>query len=164
MVAHPDDCIIFAYSYIYNHADMDWTIVYLTYTENDVRGRELAEFWGRRDIPCQFLGYVDDYRDIENNRISFNEQAARGQIREHCDRYDVVLSHDEHGDYGHIHHKFVHDCVKHHGRLITFARLGEGVEYSVPRDAYSLDELPHHKEVIRGFHAHQHRNFYKEPA
>jgi LmbE family N-acetylglucosaminyl deacetylase len=32
LVAHPDDCVIFAYSYIYNHPEHNWTIGYLTYT------------------------------------------------------------------------------------------------------------------------------------
>ena len=39
IVAHPDDCVIFALSYIYNHPEHKWTIGYLTYTAQDPRGQ-----------------------------------------------------------------------------------------------------------------------------
>ena len=81
LVAHPDDCVIFAYSFMHNHPELHWTICYLTYTEQDPRGAELAEFWSRRRIPTQFLGYVDDYRDIENCRLSFDAGEAHQAIQ-----------------------------------------------------------------------------------
>ncbi len=162
MVAHPDDCVIFAYSYIYNHPDLDWQICYLTYCEWEPRARELKEFWKRRNITCIFLGYTDDYRDIENKKISFNEEQARREICNIIQRYDIVMSHDQEGDYGHIHHEFVHDCVKHHPRLITFAKPGEGTTYTIPSGTYSLDELPMHGDIVKSFHTTQHQNSYKE--
>ena len=72
MVAHPDDCVIFAYSFMHQYRQLDWTVCYLTYTESDARGHEFAEFWQRRGVATKFLGYVDDYRDIEANKISFD--------------------------------------------------------------------------------------------
>ena len=164
MVAHPDDCVIFALSYIHNHPEMNWTICYLTYSEWEPRARELEEFWQRRSIPCVFLGYVDDYRDIENKCVSFNGEQARREIGNIANRYDLVLSHDEHGDYGHIHHQFVHSCVQHHPRLVTFAKRDQGtVTLSVPPGTYTIDELPLHGSVIQGFHSLEHKNSYKEP-
>ena len=162
LVAHPDDCVIFGYSYIYNHPELNWHICYLTYCEWESRGRELKEFWHQRGIPCIFLGYTDDYRDIENKKISFNEEQARREIGNITQSYDVILSHDKEGDYGHIHHEFVHDCVKHHPRLVTFAKPGQGTTYIVPSDAYSLDEMPMHRDIVKSFHTEQHRNSYKE--
>ncbi len=162
LVAHPDDCVIFGYSYIHNHPEHKWTICYLTYCEWEPRAKELKEFWSRRNISCVFLGYTDDYRDIENKKISFNESQARRELGNIAADYDLVLTHDEHGDYGHIHHVFVHDCVKHHPRLVTFAKPGEGTTYTIPAGTYSLDEFPQHREVIAGFHRAEHRNSYKE--
>ena len=163
LVAHPDDCVIFAYSYIHNHPEMTWHICYLTYCEWEPRARELKEFWSQRNIICIFLGYTDDYRDIENNKISFNEEQARREIGNIIQDYDLILTHDEHGDYGHIHHRFVHDCARDHPGLVTFARAGEGtVTYSVPPGTYSLDELPTHRDIVAGFHPHTHQNSYKE--
>jgi len=162
LVAHPDDCVIFAYSYIHNHTEMDWTICYLTYTEWDPRGRELREFWHKRGIACIFLGYTDDYRDIENKKISFDQSQARREISNIIKSYDLVLTHDEQGDYGHIHHVFVHDCARDHPGLVTFARPGEGTTYTIPPSTYSLDELPQHGDIIKSFHRTQHQNSYKE--
>jgi LmbE family N-acetylglucosaminyl deacetylase len=163
LVAHPDDCVIFALSYIHNHPEITWHICYLTYCEWEPRAQELKEFWAKRNIPCIFLGYTDDYRDIENKKISFNEEQARREIGNIIQPYDMVLSHDQEGDYGHIHHVFVHDCVRHHPRLITFAKPGEGtVTLTVPPDTYTIDELPLHGEIVRGFHPITHQNDYKE--
>jgi LmbE family N-acetylglucosaminyl deacetylase len=163
MVAHPDDCVIFALSYIHNHPEMTWRICYLTYCEWESRAQELKEFWQRRSIPCIFLGYTDDYRDIENKQISFNAEQARREISNIIQEYDLVLTHDEHGDYGHIHHQFVHDCAKTHPRLVTFAKLNQGtVTFTVPPGTYTIDELPLHGSVVQGFHSLEHRNSYKE--
>jgi LmbE family N-acetylglucosaminyl deacetylase len=162
VVAHPDDCIIFGYSYIHNHPELDWTIGYLTYTAEDARGAELAAFWQRRGIPCVFLGYVDDYRDIEAGQISFDTVAAAEDLRTLADQFDLVLTHDEHGDYGHLHHVFVHDCVQHHSCLVTFAKPNQGTIYTIPAETYSLSELPVHGEIIAGFHYTVHQNSYKE--
>jgi hypothetical protein len=164
VVAHPDDCVIFAYSYIHNHPELDWTIGYLTYTATDDRGAELAAFWQRRGIPCVFLGYVDNYRDIAAGQISFDTVAARADLAALVEGYDLVLTHDEHGDYGHLHHVFVHDCVQHHGNLVTFAKLNEGtVTLTVPPGSYDLAELPQHQHIVASFFPNGvHRNNYTE--
>jgi len=165
LVAHPDDCVIFGYSYIHNHPEMDWTICYLTYCEWDPRGRELQDFWRKRGIACVFLGYTDDYRDIENKKISFDQSQARREISNIIKSYDLVLTHDEQGDYGHIHHVLVHNSVQWHPHLVTFAPPGQGtVTHTVSLDTYRLDELPMHGDIIAGFHVIQHQNSYKEPV
>lgn len=152
LVAHPDDCVIFGYSYIHNHPEMNWTICYLTYCEWEPRAKELKEFWSKRGITCIFLGYTDDYRDIENNKISFNQEQARREIGNIINSYELVLTHDENGDYGHIHHVFVHDCARDHHNLTTFANLNSGtVSYTIPTGTYTLEELPQHGDVIKSF-------------
>ena len=162
MVAHPDDCVIFAYSFMHRYKQLDWTVCYLTYTESDARGHEFAEFWQRRGVATKFLGYVDDYRDIEANKISFDTQAAAENIRQAILGQDVVLTHDHCGDYGHLHHVFVNQTVcQNHNRVVCFAGLGQGnVKYAVDPGIYSLDELPLHRDVIAGFHLNTHANEY----
>lgn len=162
LVAHPDDCVIFAYSYMYNHPEMDWTICYLTYCAWEPRAKEMIAFWRKRNITCVCLGYTDDYRDIENNKISFNTEQAGRELKNIANDYKLVLTHDEHGDYGHIHHVFVHQCVKDHVNLVTFAKPGQGTTYTIPAGAYTLDEFPQHRDIIAGFHAAEHKNSYKE--
>ena len=163
MVAHPDDCVIFGYSYIHNHLEHDWTIGYLTYTAQDPRGAELAAFWRKRGIDCVFLGFEDDWHDNEAGQLlKWSGPDAQTDCWNLCKDYELVLTHDQHGDYGHIHHCVVHDAVKHHPRLITFARPGQGTTYSIPSGTYGLYELPMHGSVIAGFHSEEHKNSYKE--
>jgi hypothetical protein len=161
IVAHPDDCVIFAYSFIHNRPEYSWTICYLTYRATDPRGHELAQFWQRRNISTKFLGYRDDWHDIENKKISFDEQSARYDIQQAMADQDLVLTHNEHGDYGHLHHVFVHESTKNHPHRVTFAGPGQGtIKYVLPSNAYSLDELPLHRDVVESFHPKIHVNEY----
>lgn len=164
LVAHPDDCVIFGLSYIHHHANYNWTIGYLTYTEQDPRGAELKQFWQRRNIPCVFLGFEDHWHDNEQKKFTrWLEETADAACWRLARNYDLVLTHDEHGDYGHIHHALVHRAVQWHPRLVTFASPGQGtMTYLVPPDTYTLDELPLHGEIVRGFHPQTHQNDYKE--
>jgi LmbE family N-acetylglucosaminyl deacetylase len=164
IVAHPDDCVIFAYSYIHNHPELEWTIGYLTYTANSNRGAEISAFWQRRGIPCVFLGYIDDYRDIERQQISFDTDLACNDLQELADQYDLVLTHDQYGDYGHLHHVFVHNCVQHHPRLVTFAGRDQGtVTFDVSPGTYDLSEFPQHGKIIADFFPNGvHQNNYTE--
>jgi hypothetical protein len=61
---------------------------------------------------------------------------------------------------------FVHDCVQHHPRLVTFADLTSGtVTLEVPPGTYTWDELPQHQEIVRAFFPEgRHRNNYTEVA
>ena len=163
LVAHPDDCVIFAYSFMWHHPQHDWTVAYLTYTESDPRGSELAKFWHRRGIPTKFLGFEDDWQDNQQQQFTrWNPQDAIQACQDLAADYHVVLTHDQAGDYGHIHHRLVHQAVANHPGLITFSRPGQGTTYTLPKGAYNLDELPLHRTVIQDFHPDQHRNSYKE--
>ena len=164
LVAHPDDCVIFALSYIHNHRDLNWTIGYLTYTAQDPRGAELAAFWHKRGIKCVFLGFEDHWHDNEQQRFTcWDSNDAKQACSQLAASYDLILTHDEHGDYGHIHHRLVHSAVKQYPNVVTFAPLGEGtVILTVPPDTYTIDELPLHGEIVRGFHPKTHQNDYKE--
>jgi LmbE family N-acetylglucosaminyl deacetylase len=163
LVAHPDDCVIFGYSYIHAHPEYQWTIGYLTYTAQDPRGQELSAFWKRRGIECVFLGFEDHWHDNEQKVFTRWAEESADRACWHLARdYDLVLTHDELGDYGHIHHVLVHRAVQWHPQLVTFARPGQGVEYTIPLGTYTLDELPMHKEIIASFHSKEHRNSYKE--
>lgn len=165
MVAHPDDCIIFAYSLMYQYPNIDWTICYLTYEEDDYRGSELRSFWNQRNIKTKFLRYVDDWHDIENKQISFDQARAWIDIQEAIHSYDIVVTHDANGDYGHLHHVFVHSAVADcHPNIITFAGHGQGTDrFTLPPNTYHPEELPQHYSVITGFHRNEHVNEYVIP-
>jgi hypothetical protein len=161
MVAHPDDCVIFGYSFMQAWPEIEWTVCYLTYTAQDPRGREFEQFWHRRGVGTVFLGFVDDYRDIAAQRISFNETAARRAIDRVISDRDLVLTHDPQGDYGHLHHVLVASACQHHPARVEFAAPGTGTyRYELPANSYTAQELPQHWEVIQGFHSTRHANDY----
>ena len=165
MVAHPDDCVIFAYSFMHHYPKFDWTVCYLTYSATDYRGSEFAAFWHRRGITTKFLEFVDDWHDIENKCISFDQLAADRAIALAIADQDLVLTHNQQGDYGHLHHVFVNCCVtKHFTNTVTFEGPGQGnCVFSLDAGAYSLDEFPQHKNIVEPFHINGHRNEYRVP-
>ena len=83
VVAHPDDCIIFAYAFIHNHPEYHWDIVYVTNDEDSPRGQEIKQFWNKRGISTHFLEYEDNVDDHwKNHSISFDTVDACNKIEE----------------------------------------------------------------------------------
>jgi hypothetical protein len=134
------------------YPNFDWSIVYLTYQDQDPRAQEMKQFWAQYLIPTHFCGFVDDYRDMETQTISFDVKQAREELQDRAGLFDLIVTHNRDGDYGHLHHQFVHDCLK---RVpvpqIYFAStfnnncVFESLEY------YDLECLPLHRSVIEGF-------------
>ena len=162
MVAHPDDCVIFAYSFMYQYPQFDWTVCYLTYTDHDYRGQEFFEFWQRRNIKTKFLGFTDDWEFVKNGELGFDPGTAKEAVKDAIKDQDLILTHDHNGDYGHVHHKFIHNVVSNnHTYMACFAGINKGnVKYSIEPGVYNLDEFPLHKEVVSGFHSTSHVNEY----
>jgi len=162
MVAHPDDCVIFAYSYMHHHPEYQWTVCYLTYNNSHERGQEFAKFWNNRGIEVKFLDYPDQWNFAENRPGDIDEESACVDIQLSIADQDLVLTHDEHGDYGHAHHMLVNRATAIHPNRIFFAGTGKGtVKYSIDAGTYSLDELPLHREMVSMFHQSAHTNEYK---
>jgi LmbE family N-acetylglucosaminyl deacetylase len=154
MVAHPDDCIIFASGFIKQYKDFNWTICYLTYKDGDPRSVEISNFWSKRNIATKFLGYTDNYKDLEEGVIThFDTVAATESIKNVIKDYDLVLTHHHNGDYGHVHHKFVCEVVcANHTHVVTFAQAhNSNVKYTLDLNFGSLDEIPLHRDVVSGF-------------
>jgi hypothetical protein len=166
MVAHPDDCVIFGYSFIHRYQRLDWTIGYLTYTEDSPRGSEVAAFWRRRGIKTVFLGFEDDFADQQQQRFTrWSGTGAQLRIHDLAQGFDLVLTHDASGDYGHIHHRLVHDSVANHSNLVTFAPPGQGTNrFVIPPGVYDPSELPMHKDIVSSFHSMDHINEYTVPT
>jgi LmbE family N-acetylglucosaminyl deacetylase len=150
IVAHPDDCIILAGGFIQKYNNIiDFDICYLTYQKQDSRAQELANFWSARKTATEFLGYVDDYRDMEQG-ISFNTAQAESDINRVVENYDLAVTHAKDGDYGHIHHKFVHDIVaKTSIPKVYFANTEVYNNKIVEKSWYTLEEIPLHSDVVK---------------
>jgi len=163
MVAHPDDCVIFAYGYVYNHPEYSWTICYLTYTQDHARAQEFITFWQRRNVLTKFLGYPDQWNHEHNCPGEINSDQATQDIQQVIADQDLVITHGANGEYGHPHHVLVHQATAVHPHRITFAAPGQGnLKYSVDALAYDLSELPMHRDIIVGFHSTHHTNEYHQ--
>lgn len=162
MVAHPDDCVIFAYSFMHYYKHLDWTVCYLTHTADDARGKEFANFWNTRGISTKFLGFNDEWNFVKEGQLGFDPADATQSIKEAIQDQDLILTHDRNGDYGHVHHKFIHQVVcNNHTHIVFFAGNGQGnVKYSIDAGVYDLSEFPLHQEVVAGFHSTIHANEY----
>ncbi len=152
IVAHPDDCVIFAWPFMDYFDQFEWSILYLTYDDKSARGKELKDFWNKRNINVVFLGHNDTYQDMIENRISFDIDLAQTQILTFSDKFDLILTHDQHGDYGHIHHKFVHAVAQKNNIAKVFFANDNEHNFSCLRSVrLDLNELPLHKSVIAEF-------------
>jgi hypothetical protein len=147
---------------MHHYPQFDWTVCYLTYTEQDARGAEFAEFWKARGVATKFLGYVDDYHDLETGICSFDTAQATESIVQAIKDQDLVLTHNHAGDYGHLHHKFIHTVVSNnHNYIVTFAGINQGnVKYTIGPGVYRLDEFPLHQDIVSSFHQQTHTNEY----
>ena len=165
-VAHPDDCVIFAWPIIRKYSKLSWSIVYLTYNDRDPRAQEIREFWSQYSIPTHFCGFEDDYRDIERQKISFSAADARIQLQDFAGMFDLIVTHNRDGDYGHIHHMFVHDCLESTPiPKIYFASTFNNNHIIESDESYDIRLLPLHREVITGFRdRHIGRYFITETA
>lgn len=154
VVAHPDDCIIFALPFIEKHNQFDWHIAYLTYTKVDPRAQEVENFWRDRNITTEFLGFVDDYQDQKTQKLNFwTAEDAERNIERVINSINplLVLTHNQDGDYGHIHHKIVHSAVfKTSVPQIYFASTFN-LTHEFKAKEYDLNKLPLHKNVILDF-------------
>lgn len=153
VVAHPDDCIIFARPFIEQYSEFEWTILYLTYSSYDPRALEMTAYWQRRNVSTFNLGFVDDYRDMEHNLVSFNVAQAQIEIFNISGKYDLLLTHNSDGEYGHIHHKFVNSCVLNLDKPKVYFSSQQNSNYKCEVNKnIDLGEIPLHKDVVLQFH------------
>jgi len=155
LVAHPDDCVIFAWPFIEAHPEFNWTIVYMTYKNHEPRAQEMRAYWDRRGIVTAFMGHQDDYLDQQTGRLNFWDPGMVGEhvrVNVEVHKPDLILTHNVDGDYGHIHHQLVHQIANSIGvpKVYFASTFNYNVEYKVviPVD---INELPLHREVVEGF-------------
>lgn len=155
-VAHPDDCVIFAWPFIEAHPEVTWTILYLTYTPWEPRAKEMLAFWDNHNVRCIFLGYQDSWESVKNGKLGFDSIQADRELANIVSEYDLVLTHYEDGDYGHIHHKFVNTAVNKTSvpKVYFASTFNYNTKYQAINPINTAD-FPLHQEVIEGF---QNRN------
>lgn len=151
VVAHPDDCVIFARPFIETHNHVTWSIVYLTYKETDARAIEVSEYWRQFGIQTEFLGFEDIWDHVRQGLVGFDVESAHLRLLESINS-DLILTHNSDGDYGHPHHKLVHNVIsKSSVPQVYFASTFNHNYECTATSKLDLDQLPLHKDVISGF-------------
>ena len=154
LVAHPDDCAIFGYQFIADRSDWQWEVWYLTYALDSDRVQEMQEFWNRRNIKVCAGGFIDSWDHVSRGELGFDSSHARVLIQAACEGFDLLLTHNAVGEYGHPHHLFIHDVANQISTpKVYFGTWPDHTNHMIKLDAapYSTDELPIHKSVIDGF-------------
>ena len=160
LVAHPDDCVIFASAYMDAHPEYEWSIVYLTCWRLHKRGREMARYWRRRGVKTQFLGFKDHGRDLGLNGLhTWSEAEAIRVLRRAAVGFPLVLTHNEEGEYGHPHHRVVHKAAQGLPVSKVYFSMDQN-DLMLPLNI-GMSELPRHAESIR-IHAASGVAYYKE--
>ena len=151
LVAHPDDCVIFGWGFIKKYP-FDWTIAYLTHDDSDPRSIEMQQFWKKHYVKTIHGGFNDDWNMVQNNHLGFDEIDGANFCRTITDKFDLLLTHNHFGEYGHLHHKFINQCIR--DMLIPKVYFGNFPEYYneiITIEPYNVHDLPLHKDVILGF-------------
>jgi len=163
VVAHPDDCVIFGWPIIKKYPTIVWEILYLTYDEEQPRGREIKNFWKSQGISVDFCGITDNHNDLDCNKIiSFDKDTAKEKLLNKIKIYDLLVTHGDSGEYGHPHHIFVHNVLKQIDIPKIF--FSNGHEANIHIDSLKLGDqdlskLPLHRDVIEMF-PHRYNGFY----
>lgn len=108
IVAHPDDESLFGGAQLLT--SNDWYVLCCTNGDNPVRSREFSECMEsiRANIFCyEMLSLKDDLNEYLNPLQLKTEIMARMLL---C-RWDVIVTHNRQGEYGHLHHKQIHSAV-----------------------------------------------------
>lgn len=152
LVAHPDDCVIFAWPFIEAHPEFSWHIVYMTYIDWEPRAKEMRAYWSKRNVPTTFLGYTDDWQYVKNGELGFNGDNAIRELASISGQFDLILTHYQDGDYGHVHHKLVNTAAQQNGKpKVYFASTFNYNTECIVQEPVAVDELPLHKSVIEEF-------------
>lgn len=168
VVAHPDDCVIFGWPIIKYYKQWEWTIIYLTHQEHTPRAQEVKRFWQNENIKTLFCGYEDHPQDLAKNEIvTFDADEAKQKIKELANGFDIIVTHNEDGDYGHPHHVLVHGAMIELGTpKIYFSNTAD--DFCITESMYDdakpdMESLPLHRSVIEMFED-RHQGKYKLSA
>lgn len=109
IVAHPDDELIFGGGHL---LEGDYLVLCITNGRNKTRKAEfqkVMEDTGNQGIileyPDKVCGSRDEWDNVKDGIFSDIEKVIT------LKKYDMIVTHNERGEYGHIHHKMTHSLV-----------------------------------------------------
>lgn len=100
--AHPDDEVLFAAALPIRYPDRDWTIICCS-----IPRRDPIRAWKFFDA-CEALGARGRLMPVVESEP--NENPTGLQLLD-LKSFDCVVTHNDEGEYGHVHHRAVHRAV-----------------------------------------------------
>lgn len=118
IVAHPDDEAIWASTELFNEK---YFVVCLTNNENAERKKEFEEVLATTQDVGLMLSYPDKIHGKKSDWDFCKESILKDlkTIISYKD-WSVILTHNEDGEYGHIHHILTHKLVTHECDITSF--------------------------------------------
>lgn len=157
IVAHPDDEMLWGGSRL---IEDDYVVVCVTCGDNKKRLREIENELEITDDRLIILGVTDKHGDVRNNMIA-DKKHMKEQLERIMDLkdWDVIVTHNKEGEYGHIHHVITHSLVTnivekknltdklyYFGKYYTKKNISEA-EKNVPQ--ISLENIKKKKEILK---------------
>jgi len=139
IVAHPDDEVMWGFSELLNN---DYLVVCITCGSSTKRVREFIKVMDYTNDDYIMLNYPDkikgertDWKDEYNYIVNDIER-----IIDYKD-WDIVVTHNPKGEYGHIHHKVISNIVTNisdKDKLMYFGKYYK--KNKVPKDLKKIEE------------------------
>jgi LmbE family N-acetylglucosaminyl deacetylase len=119
IVAHPDDESLFGGAQLIT--EDNWKVICVTNGDNQTRRKEFENVMYITGSDFEMWDYMDQYH------IPLDEKRLILDLKRVLDEpWEKVVTHNEHGDYGHPHHKQLHFLIKNIRKDIwTFNFLGK---------------------------------------
>lgn len=141
IVAHPDDDVIWGGAHL---MDGDYYVVCITNGRNDTRKAEFEKMLEKSgnsgiilEYPDKVLGERDDWTYVWDKINSDLERIMS------CKKWELIVTHNKAGEYGHQHHKYCHTIVTQiYDKLSISQPLYNFGTY------YSLKKLPDHENEM----------------
>lgn len=109
IVAHPDDETLWGFG------DLDkkkFLVVCVTCGRNRVREREIETAMKMTDDKLISLGYTDKFLKRRSHwKFCYNNIEYDLNTIIKMKKWNTIVTHNKDGEYGHMHHKMVHDMV-----------------------------------------------------
>lgn len=144
LVAHPDDEVVFGASDLLSNTNTnEITVVCFTCGNNRIRRKEFEECMRLTNAKGYMLSLHDSIRDnwYQYSNSVLGDMAYR-LLAEQSFCFDMIVSHGEDGEYGHIQHKRVHNVAKELSQRLS-------CPFATFRERYNPENMKNRDEIMK---------------